>query len=37
MSDIADSKLWLVRAEPLAKAGWAGRFNEAMRKKAEGK
>jgi hypothetical protein len=33
MTDIADSKLRLVCAEPLAKAGWAGRFNEAMKRK----
>jgi bifunctional UDP-N-acetylglucosamine pyrophosphorylase / glucosamine-1-phosphate N-acetyltransferase len=31
--DVADGELRLVRAEQSAKAGWADRFNEAMRKK----
>jgi bifunctional UDP-N-acetylglucosamine pyrophosphorylase / glucosamine-1-phosphate N-acetyltransferase len=36
--DVADGELRLVRAEQSAKAGWADRFNEAMkRKKAERK
>jgi bifunctional UDP-N-acetylglucosamine pyrophosphorylase / glucosamine-1-phosphate N-acetyltransferase len=36
--DVADGELRLVRAEQSAKAGWADRFNEAMRKKkGEGK
>ena len=35
--DVADGELRLVRAEQSAKAGWADRFNEAMRrKKGEG-
>jgi bifunctional UDP-N-acetylglucosamine pyrophosphorylase / glucosamine-1-phosphate N-acetyltransferase len=36
--DVADGELRLVRAEQSVKAGWADRFNEAMkRKKAEKK
>lgn len=31
--DVADGELRLVRAEQSAKAGWADRFNEAMRRK----
>jgi bifunctional UDP-N-acetylglucosamine pyrophosphorylase / glucosamine-1-phosphate N-acetyltransferase len=34
--DVADGELRLVRAEQSAKAGWADRFNEAMRRKKGG-
>jgi bifunctional UDP-N-acetylglucosamine pyrophosphorylase / glucosamine-1-phosphate N-acetyltransferase len=34
--DVADGELRLVRAEQSAKAGWADRFNEAMKRKKKG-
>jgi bifunctional UDP-N-acetylglucosamine pyrophosphorylase / glucosamine-1-phosphate N-acetyltransferase len=34
--DVADGELRLVRAEQSAKAGWADRFNEAMKRKKAG-
>ncbi len=35
--DVADGELRLVRAEQVAKPGWADRFHDAMRKKKAGK